>query len=64
MGTCELIWNNPMSKKKKKTLIKQCNVCFYVVKGLVNEFNFLENDMFCQIFNIKINKIILRIFFN
>jgi hypothetical protein len=39
MGTCELFEINPMSKKLTKTL-KHCNACFYIMKGLVNGFEF------------------------
>jgi len=47
-----------MNKKWTKTLIKHCNICFQVVKIITNEFEFFLNDISCQIFNIKFNKIV------
>jgi hypothetical protein len=45
-----------MNKILTKTFIKHYNTCFYVVKELIDGFEFFENDIFYQIFNIKLNK--------
>ncbi len=46
-----------MNNKSTKTLIKHCNICFSIVKGIVNGFQF-----FCQIFSMNLNQIVWRIF--
>jgi len=47
-----------MNKKNLKTFIKHYSVCFKAIKGLVNGFHFFENDIFCQIFNMNLNKLV------